>query len=71
LRHLEIALSDAGLALLHQLPVFKSWQGGEAERSLLGRKSLPNHLSLRGTFTDRGMRHLRGLDGLFSLDIGR
>ena len=69
LHHLGIALTDEGLALLHDLPVFKSWQGGEAELSLLGHRSLPNHLSLRGTFTDRGMRHLRGLDGLFSLDI--
>ena len=25
--------------------------------------------SLRGPFTDRGMQHLRGLDGLFGLDI--
>ena len=69
LHHLMIALSDAGLPLLHELPVFKSWQGGDAPVSLLGPKVLPNHLSLRGSFTDRGMRHLRGLDGLFSLDI--
>jgi hypothetical protein len=69
LRHLTIALTDAGLPLLHELPVFKSWQGGEAELGLVGHKSLPNHLSLRGTFTDAGMRHLRGLDGLFDLDI--
>jgi Leucine-rich repeat (LRR) protein len=69
LHHLEIALTDAGLPLLHELPVFKSWQGGEAELSLSGHKTVPNHLSLRGTFTDRGMRHLRGLEGLFSLDI--
>ncbi|MGH9372854.1 MAG: hypothetical protein ACRD15_15120 [Vicinamibacterales bacterium] len=69
LRHLRIALTDAGLPLLHELPVFKSWQGGEAELGLVGHKSLPNHLSLRGTFTDAGMRHLRGLDGLFGLDI--
>ena len=57
------------MPLLHELPVFKSWQGGEAELGLVGHKSLPNHLSLRGTFTDAGMRHLRGLDGLFGLDI--
>lgn len=69
LRHLTIALTDAGMPLLHELPVFKSWHGGVAELSLLGHKSLPNHLSLRGTFTDSGMRHLRGLDGLFSLNI--
>jgi hypothetical protein len=69
LRHLTIALSDRGLPLLHELPVFKSWQGGDAELGLVGHKFLPNHLALRGTFTDAGSRHLRGLDGLFSLDI--
>lgn len=69
LHHLVIALTDAGLPLLHELPVFTSWQGGEATLALLGPKSLPNHLSLRGSFTDRGMQHLRGLNGLFSLDI--
>ena len=69
LHRLAIALTDDGLALLHELPVFKSWHGGEAELALLGPKVLPNHLSLRGTFTDRGMQHLRGLDGLFGLDI--
>lgn len=69
LHHLVIALTDAGLPLLHKLPVFKSWQGGEATLALLGPKALPNHLSLRGSFTDRGMRHLQGLEGLFSLDI--
>jgi len=69
LHHLVIALTDAGLPLLHELPIFKSWQGGEATLALLGPKVLPNHLSLRGSFTDRGMRHLQGLEGLFSLDI--
>ena len=71
LQDLEIALSDAGLPLLRELPVFKTWQGGdEAPFALLGHNVRPNHLSLRGPFTDRGMPHLRGLDGLFSLDIG-
>jgi Leucine Rich repeat len=69
LRHLTIALTDSGLALLHELPVFKSWQGGDAELGLVGHGTLPNHLSLRGTFTDSGIRHLRGLDGVFGLDI--
>ena len=69
LRHLTIALTDTGLRLLPELPVFRSWHGGEAELGLVGHKSLPNHLSLSGTFTDTGMRHLRGLEGLFSLDI--
>lgn len=69
LRHLSVALTDAGLPLLHELPVFTSWHGGDAELGLLGHRSLPNHLALRGAFTDAGMQHLRGLDGLFSLDI--
>jgi hypothetical protein len=69
LRHLRIAMSDLGLPLLHSLPVFKSWQGGEAELGLVGHTSLPNELSLRGTFTDAGMTQLRGLDGVFKLDI--
>ena len=70
LERLEIALSDAGLPLLHELPHFKTWQGGDvAPFVLLGENVRPNHLSLRGSFTDRGMRHLAGLDGLFSLDI--
>ena len=69
LRHLSIALSDAGLPLLHELPAFKTWQGGDAVLTLAGPKQLPNQLSLRGSFTDRGMRHLQGLDGLFGLDI--
>ena len=69
LHHLAIALTDAGLPLLHDLPVFKSWQGRETTLSLVGPKVLANHLSLRGSFTDAGMRQLRGLDGLFSLDL--
>jgi hypothetical protein len=69
LRHLTVGLTDSGMPLLHELPVFKSWQGGDAELSLVGRRSVPNLLSLNGTFTDRGMRALRGLDGVFSLDI--
>jgi hypothetical protein len=69
LRHLTVALSDAGVPLLQNLPVFKSWQGGEATLGL-GHTAMPNHLTLRGTFTDAGLQHLRGLDGLFGLDVG-
>jgi hypothetical protein len=69
LGHLTIALSDAGMEWLRELPAFASWQGGQVELSLVGHRTVPNHLSLRGTFTDAGMQKLRGLDGLFSLDI--
>jgi Leucine-rich repeat (LRR) protein len=62
-------VTDAGLELLHELPVFKTWHGGEVKMSLLSYEASPNYLSLRGPFTDHGMRHLRGLDGLFALNL--
>jgi hypothetical protein len=62
-------VTDAGLPLMHELPVFKAWRGGEPRMALLGYHAAPNQLALRGTFTDAGMRHMRGLDGLFGLDV--
>jgi hypothetical protein len=63
------ALTDAGLALLHDLPVFAKWHGGEVHMALLSNDTTPNQLTLRGSFTDRGMEQLRGLDGLFGLSV--
>jgi len=62
-------VTDSGLAMFHQWPVYKTWQGGEAKMALLSYRSTPNQLALRGAFTDRGMEHLRDLDGLFGLNI--
>jgi len=62
-------VTDAGLMLLHEIPMFKTWHGGEVRMSLLGYKASPNYLFLRGPFTDHGMQHLRGLDGLFALNL--
>ena len=62
-------VTDEGLALLHELPVFKTWHGGTPEMALLSYDAKPNHLLLRGRFGDRGMAHLRGLDGLFALNL--
>ena len=62
-------VTDAGIPLLHELPVFKSWQGGDLKMALLSDRSRPNHLSLRGAFSDRGMKHMRGLDGLSGLNL--
>lgn len=62
-------VTDAGIALLHDVPAFETWRGGEARMGLLSNRSLPNHLSLRGRFTDRGIARMRGLDGLFGLDM--
>jgi len=62
-------VTNAGLRLLQDLPRFKTWHGGAARLSLIGERTLPTHLSLRGPFTDTGMAALRALDGLFSLNI--
>lgn len=62
-------VTDAGLMLLHDLPMFKKWHGGDVKMALLSYEASPNYLFLRGSFTDRGMQHLRGLDGLFALNI--
>jgi hypothetical protein len=62
-------ITDAGIPLLHDIPVFKTWHGGEPKMALLSYRSDPNCLLLRGSFTDRGMERLRGLDGLFALNV--
>ena len=62
-------VTDAGLSLLQDLPQFRTWHGRNARLCLLGERRLSNHLSIRGPFTDQGLRSLRGLDGLFSLDL--
>lgn len=67
--HSGALVTDAGLTLLHDLPVFAGWHGGEVEMGLTSYRVGPNHLILRGSFTDRGMESLRGLDGLFGLNL--
>ena len=62
-------VTDDGIALLHEWPVFKTWQGGPERIDLLGPTPSPNLLWLRGPFTDRGLARLRGLDGLFALNL--
>src|SRR5262249_14866838 len=63
------AVTDAGLALLHEIPIFKSWHGGEPTMGLVSYDAGPNYLLLRGPFTDRGMTQLEGLRGLFALNL--
>ena len=62
-------VTDAGLAMLHAVPVFARWQGDDEALALMSYSSGPNLLALRGTFTDDGMRDLRGLHGLFGLNL--
>jgi hypothetical protein len=60
-------VTDASIPLLHDFPVFKTWQGGEIAYDLMSFSGKPNNLMLDGPFTDGGLRGLAGLDGLFSL----
>jgi hypothetical protein len=62
-------VTDAGLAHFREFPVFRTWQGGEISMSLMGSEAGPNYLLLRGSFTDRGLAGLAGLDGLFALNL--
>ena len=62
-------VTDAGVALFHQFPVFKSWQGGDVSMSLTGFDAKPNYLLLRGPFTNTGLAELARLDGLFALNV--
>jgi hypothetical protein len=64
-----MGVTDDGIPLLHELPVFKRWHGGEPKMALLSYSSEPNHVMLRGPFTDRGLQQMRGLDGLFGLNL--
>jgi len=60
-------VTDAGLALLHDFPVFKMWHGGEIRYDLMAFEAEPNNLLLDGPFTDAGLARLAGLDGVFGL----
>lgn len=63
------ALTDEGMAAFHDWPIFTRWHGGAETMALLRYDAGPNCLNLRGAFTDRGLEQLRGLDGLFALNI--
>jgi Leucine-rich repeat (LRR) protein len=63
-------VTDDGLALLRELPVFRTWQGGASvPMRLFTESGEPNRLGLRGPFTDRGMEHLSALEGLYDLNL--
>jgi hypothetical protein len=62
-------VTNDGLALLHALPAFREWNGAQPTFGILRPDNSPNMLALRGSFTDTGMEHLRGLDGLFGLNL--
>jgi hypothetical protein len=67
--HSGQGVTDDGIPYLHDWPVFKTWQGGDERLDLTGHDAAPNSLALRGPFTDAGLARLRGLDGLFALNV--
>ncbi len=63
-------VTDAGLALLHEFPVFKTWQGAEPRYDLMTFGNAdPNYLMVDGPFSDAGFASLAGLDGVFGLGL--
>lgn len=64
-----LEVTDDGVGLLHDWPALVSWPGGDESLGLFAYEEGPTRLALRGPFTDRGLARLRGLDGLFSLNL--
>ncbi len=62
-------VTDKGLALLQQFPVFKARYDGEITYDLMSFSGLPNNLLLDGPFTDKGLARLVGLEGLVGLNL--
>ena len=62
-------VTDKGLQLLHDVPAFKSWQGGEVKYGLMSFDAEPTNLLIDGPFTGNGLASLSGLDGVFGLSF--
>jgi hypothetical protein len=64
-------VTDAGIPLLHDFPMFKTWASAvpEPQFVLTGLEGQPNELMLDGPFTDAGLARLAGLNGLFRLSF--
>jgi len=62
-------VTDDGLALLHQFPAFKTWQGLEPKFRLMSFSAEPTNLLIDGPFTQQGLNSLRGLDGVVGLSF--
>jgi hypothetical protein len=61
-------VTDAGLPLLHNFPMLKTWHG---EPPTLDTREMPHagHLLIDGPFTNAGLAGLEGLAGVADLDL--
>jgi hypothetical protein len=62
-------VSNKGIEVLHFFPRFKRWHGGELKYDLMSFGVEPTNLLLDGPFTDAGLAHLTGLEGLAGLNL--
>ena len=70
LRHFDTGrlVTDAGLPMLHDFPLFKTWHGEHPER-FERVEDCPTKLLVDGPFTDLGLAGLAGLEGVFDFDL--
>ena len=61
-------VTDAGLALLPEIPLLRRWNGPTAGE-IGGTEDLPTKLLIDGPFTDAGLASLARLEGVFELDL--
>ena len=62
-------VTNGGLALFSDFPVFKTWNGGENNYELMSAEVQPNHLMIDGSFTNEGFKDISGLHGLFGFSV--
>jgi len=62
-------VTDDGLAMLHQFPAFKTWQGDEPKFGLMSFSAEPTNLLIDGPLSRKGIDKLRGLDGVLGLSF--
>jgi ankyrin repeat protein len=62
-------VTDAGLPLLHEFPMFKTWRADQHPDSAGDPDFEPTHLLIDGPFTNEGFATLEGLDGVYALDL--
>lgn len=67
--HTGKLVTDRGIPLLHDFPMFTTPQQPEFSYDLMSFSAGANHLLLDGPFTDTGLARLVGLDGLFGLSF--